>query len=90
MDLVGIEGAEQWDQGAFMRYRSRRSFMEVVAHPATRGRHEFKTAALEKTIAYPVETLVNLGDPRALLGLGLLSLAALVDILRFGRGAKAS
>ncbi len=84
MDLVGIEGAEEWDLGALMRYRSRRSFMEVVADPETLGRHEFKVAALTKTIAFPIETRLYLGDPRLLLGLILLAGAALTD-LAFGR-----
>ncbi len=79
LDLVGLEnidGIDRWDSAAFMRYRSRRSFMEVVTIGETHSRHEFKIAALEKTIAYPVEAQINLGDPRLILGLLLLSLAA--------------
>lgn len=82
MDLVGVdalEAPEQWDMAAFVRYRSRRTFMEIVTIPETRARHEFKVAALDKTIAYPVETR-HLGDPRLLLGLLLLSAAALLDL----------
>lgn len=79
IDLVGIEGAEIWDQGAFFRYRSRRDFMHIIANPTTLSRHKFKLAALEKTIAYPVETDLYLGDPRLLLGLLLLALTALLD-----------
>ena len=56
MDLVGIEGAENWDQ-----------------------------AALDKTIAYPIETSLYLGDPRLLLGLILLALTALTDLWRSSR-----
>lgn len=85
MDLVGIEGAENWDQGALFRYRSRRSFMEIVSNPEFRGKHHFKTAALDKTIAYPIETSLYLGDPRLLLGLILLALTALVDGWRLSR-----
>ena len=84
MDLVGVdqlEGAEQWNMGAFMRYRSRRTFMEVVTIPETRIRHAFKVAALEKTIAVPIETELYLGDPRWLLGLMALSSAALLDLV---------
>lgn len=84
MDMVGVEQLETaavWDQGAFMRYRSRRTFMEIVTHPDMVDRHEFKVAALDKTIAYPVEAVINLGDPRVLIGLILFSLAALLDIL---------
>ncbi len=88
MDLVGIEGAEEWDLAALMRYRSRRSLMEVLSHPETLGRHELKVAALEKTIAFPIETRLYLGDPRLLLGLLLLAGAALLD-LAIGRPRRA-
>jgi len=92
MDLVGVDalaGAERWDMGAFFRYRSRRTFMEIVTIPETRGRHEFKVAALDKTIAYPIETELNLGDPRLLLAFILLSAAALLD-LAFVRNHRAT
>ena len=74
MDIVGIEGAEIWDQAALMRYKSRRAFMEVVTHPDMLSKHDFKVAALEKTIAYPVETALYLSDPRFLLALILIIL----------------
>ena len=79
VDLVGIEGAENWDQAALFRYRSRRAFLEIVTNPAFMGKHHFKTAALDKTIAYPIETNLYLGDPRLLLGLILLALTGLID-----------
>lgn len=85
IDLVGIEGAEQWTGGAFFRYRSRRSFMEIVSNPAIVDKHQFKLAALNKAIAYPVETTIYLGDLRLLLGLLLLSITALLDIALFRR-----
>jgi len=90
LDVVGIEGAESWDAGALFRYRSRRTFLEVISNPETLGRHEFKVAALEKTIAYPIETVIYLGDPRLLLGLTLLSLVALTDIALYGRRFRPS
>ncbi len=46
--------------------------MEVVTHPNMLSRHDFKVAALEKTIAYPVETVLYLSDPRFLLALILI------------------
>ncbi|MGB1140292.1 MAG: hypothetical protein ACPG1A_05290 [Halioglobus sp.] len=85
VDVVGIEGAEDWDSGALFRYRSRRDFLDIVTNPAFRGKHHFKTAALQKTIAYPIETDLYLGDPRLLLGLVLLALTALLDLLRLSR-----
>ena len=38
------------------------------------SKHDFKVAALEKTIAYPVETALYLSDPRFLLALILIIL----------------
>ena len=93
IDLVGVEEldtAERWDSGAMFRYRSRRTFFEIVTNPETMGRHEFKVAALDKTIAYPIETQMNLGDPRLLLGLLLLAGAALADLFSSPRGRSSS
>ena len=83
MDLVGVEAlrtAGVWDVGALMRYRSRRTFMEIVTIPETSNRHAYKVAALNKTIAYPIEMQIHLGDPRSLLGLAMLALAAILDL----------
>lgn len=77
MDITGIEGAEHWTQGALMRYKSRRAFMEIVTQRATHERHAYKLAALTKTIAYPIEADLYLGDLRLLLGLLALAAAAL-------------
>ena len=74
MDIIGIEGAENWDQAALMRYKSRRAFMEIATHPDMFGKHLFKIAALEKPIAYPVETQLYLSDLRFILGLIFLVL----------------
>ena len=83
IDVVGIDNAEQWTGGAMFRYRSRRTFMEIVSHPAIADKHEFKLAALDKTIAYPIETQIYFGDPRLILGLFLLAVTALLDIALF-------
>ena len=79
MDLEGIEGAESWDSAALIRYRSRRTLMDIVTNPEMGPSHKYKIAALEKTIAFPIETFINLGDPRVLLGLLLLAITALID-----------
>ena len=85
MDIVGIEGAESWTAAALMRYRSRRDLLEIASNPIFQGKHEFKMAALDKTIAYPVETRLYLSDPRFLLLLVLFVIVAAADILIFGR-----
>ena len=80
IDIVGIENAESWDSAALMRYKSRRAFMEIVSNPKMLGKHEFKIAALNKTIAYPVETVIYLSDPRFLLGLILLIIGLIIQL----------
>jgi len=85
MDVMGIEGAETWDRAVLLRYRSRRDLMDIVSNPAFAGKHEFKAAALDKTIAYPLENTLYLSDPRLLLALLLLSVIALTDSLIYCR-----
>ncbi len=85
MDVVGIEGAENWTSAALMRYRSRRDLIEIATNPIFAGKHEFKMAALDKTIAFPVENQLYLSDPRFLLLLVLFVIVAATDILVFGR-----
>ena len=90
MDVWGIENAERWTTAGLMRYRSRRDLMEIAATPEFNGPHFFKIAAIEKTIAFPIETQINLGDPRLLLGLLLFGLAAAFNLLSLVRRPVAS
>ena len=85
LDLVGIEGAEDWNLVVVMRYRSRRDLLEIATNPEFLDRHDFKIAALTKTIAYPTESKIYMSDPRFLLALILVALVALIDIAVFGR-----
>ena len=85
MDLSGINGARHWDQGVLFRYRSRRDVIAIATNPAFSERHDYKMAALIKTIAFPVEPVVHPGDLRILLVLLLFSVFALVDLLTFSR-----
>ena len=85
LDLSGIEGAAHWDQGALFRYRSRRDVVEIATNPAFNERHDYKMAALTKTIAFPVEPLLHTGDARILVALLLFSILSLIDMLIFRR-----
>ena len=85
LDIVGIDGAEDWNLVVVMRYRSRRDLLEIATNPEFLDRHDFKIAALTKTIAYPSESKIYMSDPRVLLVLMLLALVALIDIAVFGR-----
>jgi len=71
LDIWGIEGAGDWDSGLLVRYRSRRDIMEIMEEMVTSDDsiHAFKVAAVEKTIAFPLDPWFNLGDPRILLAL---------------------
>ena len=41
LDLLGIEGAEAWSDGAIFRYRSRRTFIDIIGYPEFYRRHDF-------------------------------------------------
>jgi hypothetical protein len=74
VDIMNAEGMENWTQGAGMRYRSRRDMLEISSNPAFAGSHEFKVAAMEKTIAFPIDPWLQLGDPRLVLALLLVAI----------------
>lgn len=76
LESMNAPGMRQWTQSALMRYRSRRDMMEITTNPAFSGSHEFKEAAMRKTIAFPLDPWSQLGDPRLVLAL-ILGLIAL-------------
>jgi hypothetical protein len=82
IEVWGLENGERWSIAGLMRYRSRRDMVEIAATPEFNGPHEFKMAAIEKTVAFPIEPLFQLGDPRLLLGLILFGLSAGLHLLR--------
>ena len=86
LDLWGIEGAEDWSQGALVRYRSRRDVIELALHALQSDVHRFKVAAMEKTIAFPLDPWFQAGDPRLLLAL-VFAVAGLAWQLRLRRVA---
>ena len=81
MDLVGIKGAETWDQMALMRYKSRRAFMEIITHPNMMDRHDFKVAAMQKTIAYPVEPFAYFSYLRIILGMLMVIIGLSIQLI---------
>jgi hypothetical protein len=76
LDTWGIEGGEDWEVGLLVRYRSRRDIMEMLEKIATSDEkiHSFKVAAVEKTIAFPLDPWHQAGDPRLLLALIFIAL----------------
>jgi uncharacterized protein (DUF1330 family) len=85
MDLTGIENAESWTHGVLFRYRSGRDVLAISTDPRFSERHEYKLAALDKTIAYPVEAILYPNDLRILLALVLFSLVSLIDLIVYRR-----
>jgi hypothetical protein len=71
LDLWGIDGAEQWTTGGLVRYRSRRDVVEMAITALDSDLHRYKLAAIEKTIAFPLDPWSQLGDPRFVLALVL-------------------
>lgn len=69
LDLMNAPDMHKWTRGAGMRYRSRRDMLEISTNPEFSGSHEFKIAAMAKTIAFPIDPFWQLGDPRLILGL---------------------
>jgi hypothetical protein len=80
VEAWGLENAEEWTMAGLMRYRSRRDMMEIATDPAFRDAHEFKIAAIEKTIAFPIDPFLQLGGPRPLVGLLLFGLGAALHL----------
>lgn len=76
----GIENAEEWTSAAVVRYKSIRTLLELAINPEFREMHEFKIAALEKTIAYPTFARIDLGALQLLMFFILLSLALVVQL----------
>jgi hypothetical protein len=89
MDVWGIEGAERWDFGGIVRYRSRRDLMEQVMFMLDSDIHAFKRAAMEKTIAFPIDPFFYAGDPRLLLALLLVIAALSLQLVTTRRAAGA-
>jgi hypothetical protein len=85
LEIIGIEGASHWDSGALIRYRSRRDLLDIALDPMFGERHDYKLAALSKTIAYPVKPSLNFGDLRFQLASLLIALTSIIHLLVFTR-----
>ncbi len=87
LDLMNAPGMENWTRGALMRYRSRRDMLEISTNPEFQGSHDFKIAAMAKTIAFPLDPWFSFGDPRLILALVLGMLG--MGLTRWFAGGKA-
>ena len=81
LDLLNIEEGKSWDYAAVVRYRSRRDMAEIITNSNFFDRHDYKIAALEKTIAIPVSPRF-IGDLRLILLMFLLIVGLSIQIIR--------
>lgn len=79
-DVINIDNADDWQISGINRFRSRRDFMEILTSPLFHEKHELKFAALDKSIAYPVDPWFQLGGLATVVALGLALIAALLHI----------
>ena len=92
LDVWGIEGAENWESGLLVRYRSRRDIMEMLEEMVSSqdSIHGFKVAAVEKTIAFPLDPWFHPGDPRILLALVFIIFGLLLQMRHNARSRPSS
>ena len=77
VEAWGIQAAEPWSLAGLVRYRSRRDMIEIATDPAFGDAHLYKQAAMDQTIAVPVEPFFSLASPRWLVALLLVAIGAL-------------
>ena len=77
----GVEDDPQWSFAGVVRYRSRRDMIELVIDPRFAGAHLFKTAAIERTFAFPARLRLLTFGPRLFVAVVLALLAALLQIV---------
>ncbi len=76
--------AEDWDQVAMVRYRSRRDMLKMAVEIAGNGSDIHKWAALEKTQVFPVRPMLNLVFIRASVAILLAGITISVQWLLSG------
>ena len=69
--------ADDWDQVAMVRYRSRRDMLKMAVEIAGLGIDIHKWAALEKTQVFPVKPLLHLAFLPTLVAAGLIILSVI-------------
>ncbi len=73
--MWGIDNGRDWSSAACVRYRSVRVLLDMAINPRFRDKHDFKLAAIEKTIAYPTYATLHVANLAVLVFFILLSMA---------------
>ena len=77
----GVTNADEWTSGAIVRYRSMRVMMKMSTDPSFRQFHDYKIAAMEKTIAFPTTAVLNLGNLAVYTAFLLLLLGLIAQLI---------
>jgi hypothetical protein len=86
IDSWNAENNLSFSATAMMRYRSRRDLIQLVADPAFADGHVYKLAAIERTISYPTQMMLNTAlEPPAAVLLLLVLLASLTQNVTYLR-----
>lgn len=89
METWGLEGAEEWSSAAIVRYRSRRTMLQLGASEGFTEKHDGKEAGLIKTIALPTTVSLYTSELTIIVVFMLLSLGLAGQIAIMNRGRKA-
>ena len=86
-NFIEYEGAPVWENLLLVRYRSRRDFFEVFAHPDTAQAIRYKFVFFGLYHAWPTETTFNLVGIRAQVLVGLAAIGLPIHALLARRRA---
>ena len=81
IENVACDHSDDWSAAGMIRYRSRRDFMDMLPGTIGSEHHGLKLAAMEKTFAFPASQWFMLGGPRIVVALGVLLVAALMQLM---------
>ena len=79
--FLHLEGSDDWDQVAFIRYRSRKDFLKMAADAAKLDLGKDKWLSLEKTHVFPVKPIFHLSSLRIGVAVVLITLTSVISLL---------
>ncbi|MEE2665018.1 MAG: hypothetical protein VX681_12955 [Myxococcota bacterium] len=79
--FLDFDGADEWDQVAIVRYRSRRDMFEFALELGAKDQGVHKWASLEKTHVFPAEPVISLAMVRTLVACLLIGIGLALHVL---------
>lgn len=90
IEAWGFAPALAWPQAGVVRYRSRRDMMELATDPRFADAHQYKLAALEATLAFPIGQAFNPMRPTLLVAVILIAVGALLQLMLTSTARRAA